>query len=343
MVVTINDVAKEAGVSITTVSRVINKNYPVKQSTTERVLEAIEKLNYKPNAMARSLITKQTSMIGVVVPGITNIFFPTIVEALETVCKGKGYNISLSNTCGDYEEERNLINQMISKQVDGIIVIDPSYENLADNFYDEISKTIPTIIVNGSANGFRGNFVSYDEEIGTREAFKYLLGLGHEKIAFVRGDRSYSYDIKEMIYKEIVKKNKLGYEYIINIGSANSIEVLEHSQTQIKSLLLHENRPTAVFACNDLMALSVINGCHRLGLKVPYDISVIGFDNTFITNIIHPTLTSVDQNMKQIGNRAAIELLDIIKNGLGCRKKIIMETNLIIRESCCRVKKNNAL
>lgn len=335
---TINDVAREAGVSITTVSRVLNNNYPVKKETREKIEKAIEKLNYKPNAMARSLITKRTSVLGVIVPGITNLFFPTIVEAIEEYTKKEGYNILLCNTVGDFKEEKEVVKQLLSRQVDGIIVIDPRFENIKDGFYDETSKNIPTIIVNGAPFGSKCNFVSYDEEIGTNEAFEYLMELGHKKIAFVRGHKSFSYDIKEKIYKEIIEKNNLSYVNVIDVGRGNSSEVVKSTQIELETILLGDNRPTAVFACNDLMAVGVINACSNLGVRVPEDISVIGFDNTMLASISNPKLTSVDQNMKEIGHRAAIELLNIVQNGSQSRKKIILDTRLVVRESCAKAR-----
>lgn len=340
MTVTINEVAKEAGVSITTVSRVINNNYPVKKETRDRIEKAIEKLNYKPNVMARSLITKKTSMIGVVVPGITNLFFPTIVESIEENIKTRGYNISLSNSEGEANKERDVVEQIISRQVDGIIVIDPRYENLNNSFYDNTNKKVPVVIINGFPSGTKCNFVSYDEEVGTREAFNYLLELGHRRIAFIRGHKSFSYDIKERIYSEIIKEHGLDYSRIVDVGRGNSIEVVDNTQKMIENVLVKEEKPTAVFACNDLMAVGVLNACSRLGIKVPEDISVIGCDNTLIANISNPKLTSVDLDMREIGIRAAEELVNIIENRDRSRSKIIMDTRLVIRDSCSKVRED---
>lgn len=334
MITTINDVAKEAGVSITTVSRVLNNNYPVKEETRIKIEKAIEKLNYKPNTMARSLITKKSSMIGIIVPGITNLFFPTIVEAIEETMKNKGYSVTLSNTEGEGGKELKLVEELVARQVDGIIIIDPVIDNLHKGYYDKLSKSIPIIIVNGSPDSNKCSFVCYDEEIGTLDAFKYLLQLGHKKIAFVRGHKSFSYDIKEKIYKDIVRDESLGYERILNVGKGNSIEVVERTQNCVEELLLDDNKPTAIFACNDLMAVGVVNACAKLDVKIPEQLSVVGFDNTILANITHPKLTSVDLNMKEIGSRAAVELLDIIENGFRSRKKIILDTSLVIRESC---------
>lgn len=334
MIPTINDVAREAGVSISTVSRVLNNNYPVKKETRKKIEEVIEKLNYKPNMLARSLITKKTSTIGVIVPGITNLFFPTIVECIEDYSKDQGYSIVLCNTRGEALKEKEIIENLISKGVDGIIIIDPTLDNLKNKYLEDMSIKLPIIIVNGSSEGLKGNFICYDEKIGALEAFNYLLKLGHKEIAFIRGSKSYSYDIKEKIYIDIIEKNNLIYKEILDVEKGNSIEVVENTQKKVEELLLKKNKPTAIVACNDLMALGALNACNKLNLNVPYDISIIGFDNTLISNITHPKLTTVDLNMEGIGNIAALNLLEIIED----RNKSIkytMATKLIVRESCC--------
>ncbi|MBE6064016.1 LacI family DNA-binding transcriptional regulator [Clostridium cochlearium] len=333
MMPTINDVAKEAGVSISTVSRVLNNNYPVKEETRIKIEKAIEKLNYKPNMLARSLITKKTSTIGVIVPGITNLFFPTIVESIEDYSKDQGYSIVLCNTRGEALKEKEIIENLMSKGVDGIIIIDPTIDNLKNKYLEDVSMKLPIIIINGSPEGIKGNFICYDEKVGTLEAFQYLLKLGHKEIAFIRGSKSYSYDIKEKIYIDIIEKNNLNYKEILDVGKGNSIEVVENTQKKVEELLLKKNKPTAIFACNDLMALGSVNACNKLNLNVPYDISIIGFDNTLISNITHPKLTTVDLNMEEIGNIAALKLLEIIEDK-NKSIKYTMETKLIVRESC---------
>lgn len=334
MTFTINDVAKEAGVSITTVSRVLNNNYPVKIETRIKVEEAIKKLNYKPNAMARGLITKKTSMIGIVVPGITNLFFPTIVEEFENYAKTKGYSISLCNTHGDVDEEKKIIESLISRQIDGMIVINPTYENLDNGTIDDLSNTVQTIIINGSGEGANSNFISYDEKVGTMDAFKYLLKLNHNKIIFLRGERSYSYDVKEKIYEKILKENDLDYSNIVTVKDSNSINVVEIVEGKMSKILVSEERPTAIFACNELMALGAINACNNLGFKIPDDVSIISCDNTILSKISSPKLTTIDLKMKDIGKKAAIELIDNIESDFKGRNKIVFDTQLIIRDSC---------
>lgn len=335
---TIHDVAKEAGVSIATVSRVINNNYPVKKETRIKIEKAIKKLDYVPNEIARSLILKNTSSVGIMVPSITNLFFSTMVEKVNEVLIEKEFTMSLYSTKGDPNTEKIVVDNMMSRNVDGIIAIDPSIENLENNYFQNLYNKVPIIIINGNTDKFDTNFVSYDEEIGSREAFQYLLDLGHKKISFIRGDRSLSYDLKEKVYKEFLKENNLNYENIVYVGIGNSLEVIENTENICIELLNKGDIGTAIFACNDLMAVGVIKACNKIGKRVPEDISVIGFDNTLITNITHPKLTTVDLKMKEVGNRAAIELTNMIKDNYKYRKKIIYETKMIVKESCSKRK-----
>ena len=338
MVVTIHDVARQVGVSIATVSRVINNNYPVKEETREKIERAIEELGYVPNEIARSLILKSTSSVGIVVPGITNLFFPTIVEEINRILVNSGFTMSLYSTGGDPEMEKVVINSIISRNMDGIIAIDPSIENLDNNYFQDLCKEVPTIIINGNTDKYKCNFISYDEEVGTREAFQYLLELGHREISFVRGDRSLSYDLKEKLYRQFIRENNLNYEKIISVGMGNSLEVVEKTGEICREFLNSKTMGTAVFTCNDLMAVGVINACNKLKIKVPEDLSVIGFDNTLLSSITHPKITTVDLKMKEIGKIAASELIDMIKEKHILTKKIVHDTKLIIRESCSKRK-----
>ena len=338
MTITIHDVAKRAGVSISTVSRVINNNYPVKEETREKIEMAIQELGYVPNEIARSLILKTTSSVGIVVPGITNLFFPTIVEEINRMLVSGGFTMSLYSTEGDPKMEKVVIDSIISRNMDGIIAIDPSMENLENNYFEELCKEIPTIIINGNTNKYKCNFVSYDEEVGTKEAFKYLLELGHSEISFVRGDRSLSYDLKEKLYRQFIRANNLKYEKVIIVGKGNSLEVVEKTGEIFEEFLNSKDRGTAVFACNDLMAVGVINACNKAKIKVPEDMSVIGFDNTLLSSITHPKITTVDLKMEEIGKIAALELIDMIKGKFTVTKKNVYDTKLVDRESCSEIK-----
>ncbi len=334
---TIEDVAREAGVSITTVSRVINSNYPVKKETRKKVEAVIERLGYQPNPLASGLIRNRTFCLGVLVPGITNMFFTEVVYGIEKYSKNLGYQVYLNNSEGDAEWERNNITKLVGRLVDGIIVMDPQTENMRSGFFEEVSKKIPLICVNGYNENMEVNFVLSNEEKGTRDAFDYLFSLRHKKIAFVRGGNSYSYDLKEKIYREYM--DVAGMEpVILNTQDGNSTDVVENV-AQCISDLYNKNNPvlrdtTAFFTCNDLMATGVINGCRAIGLDVPEDVSVIGFDNIILSQMTRPKITTVDQNMRMLGEHAAQRIIKLIeKKETRCANQMI-DTKLILRESC---------
>ncbi|MCX7903323.1 MAG: LacI family transcriptional regulator [Caloramator sp.] len=332
---TIEDVAREAGVSITTVSRVINGNYPVKKETRERVEAAIKKLNFQPNPLARSLINKKTNSIGVVVPGITNMFFTEVVHGIERVMRIRDYDVYISDSRGRADSEKRRINKFLERYVDGIILIDPQTENMKNGFIEEVSQKIPVVCINGYHERVKTNFVLSDEEKGTKEALEHLIALGHKNIAFIRGESSYSYDIKENLYKEYMKN--IGKEPVIfTVQDGNNIDVVENT---MKLIVEMSNKfdlgkdITAFFACNDLMAVGALNGCYELNIKVPDDIAIIGFDNIILSQMTNPKLTTVDQNMRLLGERAAEKILELIEDKKLISKTEVIETKLIIRKS----------
>jgi len=332
---TIEDVAREAGVSITTVSRVINGNYPVKKETRERVEAAIKKLNFQPNPLARSLINKRTNSIGVVVPGLTNMFFTEVVHGIERIMRSRDYDVYISDSRGRADSEKRRINKFLERYVDGIVLIDPQTENMKNGFIEEVSKKIPVVCINGYHENVRTNFVLSDEEKGTKEALEHLISLGHKNIAFIRGESSYSYDIKENLYKEYMKN--IGIEpIVITVQDGNNIDVVENTMRvliELSSKYQLGKEITAFFACNDLMAVGVLNGCYELNLKVPEDIAIIGFDNIILSQMTNPKLTTVDQNMRLLGERAAQKLLDLIEDKNLYSDTDVIETKLIIRKS----------
>ncbi|MFZ5353883.1 MAG: LacI family DNA-binding transcriptional regulator [Bacillota bacterium] len=338
---TIEDVAKKAGVSITTVSRVINGNYPVKAETKKRVEEVIKEYSYQPNPLARGLISNKSYYIGVVVPGITNMFFTQVLHGIEKYAKALGYEVFFNDSEGDPAAERNSIGKLVGRLVDAIIVIDPQTENMKSGFFEEISAKTPLICVNGYNKDMKVNFIMSNEEKGTKEALDYLLSLGHSKIAFVRGENSYSYDLKEAIYLEYMARLNEN-PMIINTKDGNSTDVVDNVSRRISEIQNKEYKIgsdiTAFFACNDLMAVGIMNGCSAAGINVPEDISVIGFDNIIISEMIRPKLTTVDQNMRKLGDHAAKAAIDLIESKeLRCGFELI-DTKLVIRDSCMKLK-----
>lgn len=333
---TIQDVAKLAGVSITTVSRVINDNYPVKTATKTKVNQAIEELNFKPNLLARSLIQDKSRTIGILTPSIENLFFSQVIKGIDDYTKEQGYIAFLCHTEGKAENEQKMMDSLINRSVDGIISIDPQTENVRNGYYEGVSKRLPLVLVNGYSQGINCNYVMNDEEIGTVEALKHFVSQGHSKIGFLRGRKSHSYDSKEEVFRRFLGDHHLpmAEEQIVRIQDGNGLETVNQAKEMMQSALNKSTLPfTALLCCNDWMAVGALNGARSLGLNVPKDISIIGFDNTIISQISQPTLSTVDHNMTRLGITAAERIFQIIDAPYEDPRKVVMTTKLIVRES----------
>lgn len=333
MKVTIAEVAERANVSVATVSRVMNGNYPVKAETKESVLKAIKELKYIPNMQARELTQQKSSIVGVVVPSISNMFFPAVIDGIDSVLKSNSLSFILCRTNDDKNEEIKYVRELISRNVSGIIVISPNLDNMNSKFYNDIGSQIPIVFVNGSSTSPNVSTVCNDEAIGARIALDYLLENNHKDILFIRGTNSYSYDVKEECYTEFMKNiGNFKKENIINIGSGNSSETVSNT-TSILLDILQSTKATAIFACNDLMGVGAINACKRLNIDVPKDMSIIGFDNIELCKFIEPNLTTIDQNMALLGENAASLLLEKINNNNEYSKNIILNNTLMKRDT----------
>ena len=328
---TIVDVARAAGVSVATVSRVVNGNYPVKQETKEKVKQAINSLNYVPNVQARELNTRKSSTIGVVVPGLHNMFFAEVIDGIEEAVRQEGFSFLLSCAKNDPEQERQAINTLVARNVSGIIVISPNTKNISERFYEELVARVPLVFINGYHRIKGVSYVGNDEKMGSQMALAYLSGLGHKDILFVRGANSDSYDIKEEAYRQFMEeKNSLREDYILNIGEGNGVETVDAAMEALRRKLPYL-KPTAVFCCNDLMAVGALNACKRLGLAVPGNVSVMGYDNISLSRLVEPKITTMDQNMFQLGSNAAKLLVENIRGGQS--KRIMLDNMLVERET----------
>lgn len=331
---TIVDVAKEANVSVATVSRVVNGNYPVKEETRLRVKSAIKKLKYVPNIQARELNTRRSTTIGVVVPGLYNMFFAEVINGIESYLTNDEYSLLL--TCGknDSAIEMRSIKDLLSRNVSGIIVISPNSENVAGNFYDKIAEDKPLVFINSYQKRPNILYVSNNEYEGMQVALKHLLELGHKDIMFVRGVHSDSYKIKEDAYIDLMSQEGLFDSHnIVNIGEGNNNETVDNTMNCLQVILPDYGNITAIVTCNDLMAVGAVNACHKIGLKVPDDISVIGYDNIALSRFVEPKLTTMDQNMFELGVNAAKLLLRKIREEELPASEIVLNNTLVERQT----------
>jgi len=328
---TIVDVARAAGVSVATVSRVVNGNYPVKSETRDRVQAAIEALQYVPNVQARELNMQRSSTIGVVVPGLYNMFFAEVIDGIEKAVRKEGFTLLLNCAQNDPELEMECIKTLVSRNVSGIIVISPNTQGMRETFYRRLVKRVPLVFINGYRRIPNVSYVTNDEALGTRQALEYLMELGHRRILFVRGDHSDSYTIKEEAYRSLMQEKKCFHEEdIVDIGEGNSIETVTAVRNRLYDIL-PRTEATAIFCCNDLMATGAIKACKDRSLHIPDDMSIVGYDNITLASLIEPEITTMDQNMFQLGSNAAVVLVEMIHGGKS--KRITLENTLIVRDS----------
>lgn len=322
---TVKDVAELAQVSMSTVSRVINGNYPVKKETKKKVDQAIRQLDFKPNLLARSLILDSSQTIGIVVPSIENLFFAEVVKGIDEGLLDAQYRSFLCHTNGRPEVERAMVDSLISRNVDGIIVVDATYENAAGGYLEAISQKVPLVLINGYVETVGCNYVYNDDYPGMMQAIQYLRAKKYHKIGFLVGKNSISYDFKEKIFKQ-----EVGEERIFRIDSGNTIEAVKDSKQAVVQQLT-AGRIDALICGNDFMAVGALNAAHQLNQSI----GIVGFDNTIISQITIPSLTTVDHNMKQLGNIGAERLLRLMQSIKNDRlvQRISIPTTLIIRET----------
>lgn len=330
------EVAKKAGVSIATVSRVVNGIDSVKSDTREKVKKVIDEMNYVPSAAARELASKELNArsvkdVGVILPSIYNEFFAEVLEGIEDSLRHEDYFLMLNCTRNNSEREMQCIRAMVNRKVSGIIVLSPNTKDADEEFYREVVQEVPLVFVNASFKIPGASYVENDEATGAQDALRYLLELGHKKILMVSGINADSYTIKEETFKEMMQSEDFdASEYILNIEEGNSSETASLA-ADILMDILPDMDVTAIFCCNDLMAVGALNACTYLGLRVPEDISIIGYDNTNVANMVIPKLTSVDQNMFQLGRNAAKLLIEKIETGES--KRVTFYNSIVERES----------
>jgi len=329
MSTTITDIAKRVGVSISTVSRVINNSVNVSDETRQKILEVMEELNYKPYY---SLVMKSTKVIGVLVPDINNMYYPQVLKAMEKEFINNRYNIFLCNTSNSIEEEKVYLETLKIKNVDGLIFFSSRPKN-SNSYIKNISKKIPVLLINEYILGSNTYSILTDQVEGTFQAVNYLIELGHKKIAFINVHYDYpTYEDKLMGYKNALEENDIEYrdEYVVFDSGYE-----EGGYRGTKKLFdLKKNKPTAILTASDQMAIGVYRAVYEQGYSIPKDFSVIGYGNIPVSANLYPPLTTVNHYPKKIGKLAANTIMKAIARKEIEHRKIIMHPQLLIRDSC---------
>ena len=327
---TIKDVAKLALVSTTTVSHVINKTRFVAEATQKRVWEAVDELNYAPSAVARSLKCNTTRTIGMLVTQSFNPFFAEVIHGVENYCYKQGYTLFMCNTEGDLEKQKHYLRMLAEKRVDGLLVMcsDLNEQLLA---LLERNTELPMVIMDWGPESPHTDKIIDNSEKGGYLATKHLIENGHTKIACITGQAD----------KLTCKERVHGFERALTEAklSANPEWIIEgdfecaSASKAVDKLLAMKEIPTALFCFNDIMALAAISRIKQAGLKVPEDISVIGYDNIELSAYFSPPLTTIHQPKRRVGKTAVEILLERIKDKHHERRIFEMQPEVVSRSS----------
>jgi LacI family transcriptional regulator len=330
MPATIRDVARAAGVSVATVSRVFNNSGPVHEETRARVREVAGALRYSPNSAARSLITAKSNTLGVLLPDLYGEFFSEVIRGIDQTAQHNGYHVLVSSSHESQARIEDAIRAMRGR-VDGLIVMSPDIDGptLAANLPD----SLPVVLLNCAVDGTSYDAISVDNFGGAYAMVRHLLSTGGTRVAIITGS-SRNYDARERLR---------GYRAALRDAGAEQQEGWEiagdFTETggyrAAREIAALSSRPTAVFAANDAMAIGALSAFREVGLRVPEDIAVAGFDDIPMARYMSPPLTSVHVEISELGARAMGVLLAAVQEkNRHERQQVVLPTTLVVRQSC---------
>ncbi|KGF13398.1 LacI family transcriptional regulator [Peptostreptococcus sp. MV1] len=331
---TIKDVAKKAGVSISTVSRVINDSKPVTNEVKQRVLDVIKETGYVPNPLARSLVTKRSQLIGVIVPEVTDTFSAEVLNGIEEISKMYDYDILLANTYSEKDIEIKNINILRAKQVEGIVMISWDIDKDVVDMLED--SGIPAVYISKTTRDYDIYNVSINNKSAVKDMTNFLLDRGHKNIALLNTTYQISNLADERLtgYKEaIVEKGlEINVDIIKSCGPS-----FDDGYMTVKDMLESKVDVDAIFATSDEAAIGAMNACFDLGYKIPEDISVVGFYDTKFSKMCRPKLTTVKQPLYDMGAVAIRMIIKMIKGIEIDEKKVELPYTISDRDSVARM------
>jgi LacI family transcriptional regulator len=336
--VTIREVAKAAGASVATISATLNNSDYVSAKMRSRIEEAIRTLRYRPNDLARGLRLQKTHSIAIVVPDLSNNFYIDLVRGAKDYSVSANYTVLIGDSRDRWEEERNYLDSFHRRRVDGVVRI-PAI-NGGGGKAKTVLGSLPVVYADRYPHA-RDAFVArvgVDNARAAESATRYLLSLGHRRIGVIAGDRSSgtSVDRLQGFTRALQSANIRAEHSMIHTGHND----MESGRFHAMQLLTRAERPTAIFCTNNMMALGALAAIQEIGLACPQDISLLGFDDFYWATLLRPRLTVVRQPAREIGMLAARLLIDHIEGRRAVSSRQLLETQLIVRDSCCPPKKN---
>ncbi len=331
MSTTMRDVAHRAGVSIKTVSRVVNNQDEISEETRQRVLAVIDELDYRPNRVAQGLVTQRTYAAGLVVGDIANPFFPEVARGALDAAQAKDYNVFLCNTDGNTQQELRVLQSLAAHAVEGIILY-PSYDS--DDNVRTFAKTFrPLVVINYAFEHPGVSLIMVNHRRGARLAVNYLISKGHTNIGMLTGVQNPSFDRVRRIQGFCDGLAAHGLPVINEWIVPSRDPTMESGYESARQLLTQHPQVTAIFAYNDLLALGAIRACHGLGRPVPTECAIVGFDDIQWAATATPSLTTVHVNKYELGHQAMTRLLAMLAEPEAIFPTIYLDVELVVRES----------
>ncbi|MBQ6521032.1 MAG: LacI family DNA-binding transcriptional regulator [Anaerolineaceae bacterium] len=331
--VTLKDVAKVANVSYTTVSRALSGNPEINRETRERILKICEEMGYTTNYIARSMIKKRTELIGLIVPSIDNPFMSELAYYVEVTARRFGYNLILCNSYPDLNQEQKAMKLMVGHQVDGVLII-PQKPASCENLL-RFTSLLPSVYLSENLRDQNGSYVSVDNHSGTMLGTEYLYELGHRKILYF-GCRagSTTHQLRADGYKEACKNLGITPNIVYFDAPSSSIEIgYEMAQRELS----REHDFTAVFASTDSNAIGLMQAAKERNIRIPEDISLLGFDNIRLASLPQIDLTTIAQPKEEMAVRAVKMLIHKIEKGAATPSYEIIRPDLVERGSCRKI------
>ena len=309
----IYEVARQAGVSVATVSRVLNGKGPVRTETRQRVLDAVAALDYVPHSAARSLSTRRTMSIGVLLPDMHGAFFSELVRGIDLAARAAGYHLLVSGSHSDQAETAAVL-QALHGRVDGLILMTPALRG-GSSLRASLPRRVPVVLLNDHGNGDGHDTLRIDNRHGARLAVEHLLALGHRAVAFIAGPPDNADALERLRgYREALRAHGIAAPTRLELAGDFAEESGMRAGERIARL---DPRPTAVFAANDAMAIGCLAALREHGLNVPKDVSLVGFDDIPIARYLTPALTTVQVPIAELGRQAVRRLLHRIERPAG--------------------------
>ncbi|TCL62073.1 LacI family transcriptional regulator [Hydrogenispora ethanolica] len=322
------DVAKLAGVSTATISRVLNQPEMVREETRRRVQQVLEQTQYVANAFARGLVVSSMKTIGILTNDITSAYVAGMFHTIERRFTELGYNVILANTGMELENKKKSLRMILERQVDAVILIGSMYKERKSNAHIfQAAAKVPVLIINNYIQAANVYSITCDDACGIRQAVQYLADLGHRHIYYFIDSRTPSALAKLKGFQQGMAANGLDPGNVLPIACS-----LEGAAAGLRELIAKNPRVTAVVCGEDIVGIGVMKGCIQMKLRVPEDISVIGYNNTILAEAATPSLTTVDNDLLHTGLEAVHKLYDVFQ-GKPVAKKTAITPTLVIRES----------